>query len=136
MYLSLKYGKLSQGVFVKVPSSLIQRHKIHFHNIVGGVQIILGNNGYIWISPTTGKDVETGGFAENLESISESDRENIVRLRNCILALVAHNKQLFSTIILYAYDASMSYNVKELRKPKIIEEVVYCVMQRIETEGI
>ncbi|GIY51120.1 exosome complex component RRP4 [Caerostris darwini] len=133
---SLKYGKLSQGVFVKVPSSLIQRHKIHFHNIVGGVQIILGNNGYIWISPTTGKDVETGGFAENLESISKSDRENIVRLRNCILALVAHNKQLFSTIILYAYDASMSYNVKELRKPKIIEEMVYSVMQRIETEGI
>ncbi|GIX84780.1 exosome complex component RRP4 [Caerostris extrusa] len=131
---SLKYGKLSQGVLVKVPSSLIQRGKIHFHNIVSGVQIILSNNGYIWISPTTGGDVETGGFTENFEHISKSVRKDIARLRNCILALVAHNKQLYSTIILYAYEASLSYGVKQLRKPDIIKEVVDSVMQRMEVE--
>ncbi|GIX84782.1 exosome complex component RRP4 [Caerostris extrusa] len=125
---------LSQGVLVKVPSSLIQRGKIHFHNIVSGVQIILSNNGYIWISPTTGGDVETGGFTENFEHISKSVRKDIARLRNCILALVAHNKQLYSTIILYAYEASLSYGVKQLRKPDIIKEVVDSVMQRMEVE--
>lgn len=48
---SLKYGKLAQGILVKVFPSLIQRRKTHFHNLPCGASIILGNNGFIWISP-------------------------------------------------------------------------------------
>lgn len=59
--------KLSQGQLVKVASCLVQRKKTHFHNIVSGVQLILSNNGYIWMEPTSGEDVETGGFVQNLE---------------------------------------------------------------------
>ncbi|GFS32888.1 exosome complex component RRP4 [Nephila pilipes] len=132
---SLKYGKLSQGQLVKVPSYLIQRTKTHFHNIVSGVQLILSNNGYIWISPISGEGVETGGFVQNLEYISTSDRENIARLRNCILGLTAHNKQLNDTVVLYAYHASVVHEPKELLKPEIRKEVVDTVMQRIEFEG-
>ncbi|XP_042900117.1 exosome complex component RRP4 [Parasteatoda tepidariorum] len=131
---SLKYGKVSQGQLVKVPASLIQRKKTHFHNIVSGIQIILSNNGYIWISPASAEDVETGGFAENLERVSKEDRENISRIRNCILALTQHNKLLSDTIILYAYDASLVYEVKELLKPEIIKKVVTAVEERIELE--
>lgn len=31
--------------------SLIKRRKNHFHNLPCGISIIIGNNGYIWISP-------------------------------------------------------------------------------------
>ncbi|XP_035218865.1 exosome complex component RRP4-like isoform X3 [Stegodyphus dumicola] len=109
---SMKYGKLSQGQLVKVPSSLVLRKKTHFHDIVSGIQIILSNNGYIWIAPISGEDIETGGFAQNLECISKVDRESIARLRNCILALAKYNKMLSDTIILYAYNASLSYEAR------------------------
>lgn len=41
--------KLSQGTLVIVYPSLVKRCKNHFHNLCGA-SIILGNNGYVWIS--------------------------------------------------------------------------------------
>lgn len=49
---SLKYGKLRNGMFVKVNSSLIVRTKNHMHDMPGGVSVILGVNGYCWIFKT------------------------------------------------------------------------------------
>lgn len=49
---SLKYGKLRNGMFVKVSSSLIVRTKNHMHDLPGGVSVILGVNGYCWIFKT------------------------------------------------------------------------------------
>jgi exosome complex component RRP4 len=49
---SLKYGKLRNGVFVKVPSSLVVRSKYHSHELPGGVSVILGVNGYVWLRKT------------------------------------------------------------------------------------
>lgn len=50
--------QLSQGVLVKVFPSLIKRRKTHFHNLPCGASIILGNNGFIWISPTANSEIE------------------------------------------------------------------------------
>lgn len=36
---------------MKVPASLIKRRKTHIHNLPTGISVILGNNGYVWISP-------------------------------------------------------------------------------------
>uniref|UniRef100_A0A915D2M9 K Homology domain-containing protein n=1 Tax=Ditylenchus dipsaci TaxID=166011 RepID=A0A915D2M9_9BILA len=47
---SLKYGKLGQGVLVKVLPHLVKRRKSHFCNHHFGAPIILGCNGYVWIS--------------------------------------------------------------------------------------
>lgn len=33
------------------------------------MQVILSNNGYIWISPQSTEEVETGGYIENLQVI-------------------------------------------------------------------
>lgn len=46
---SLKYGKLRNGIFLKVPSSLIVRSKNHTHNLPGNITVILGVNGFIWL---------------------------------------------------------------------------------------
>lgn len=43
-----KYGKLFNGFFVQVTHSLIKRQKNHILNF-GCVEVILGNNGYVWI---------------------------------------------------------------------------------------
>ncbi|XP_075210502.1 exosome complex component Rrp4 isoform X2 [Lycorma delicatula] len=69
---SLKYGKLSQGVLVKVYPGLIKRCKTHFQKLACGVSLILGNNGFIWIYPTSdSNEDEGGGFVQNLDKVSE-----------------------------------------------------------------
>jgi len=47
---SLKYGKLRNGSFLEVAPALVQRCKSHFHSLACGVDLILGLNGYIWVS--------------------------------------------------------------------------------------
>ncbi|GBL51968.1 Exosome complex component rrp4 [Candidozyma auris] len=49
---SLKYGKLRNGVFLKVPSSLIIKQKNHSFDMPGSVSIVIGMNGFIWLSKT------------------------------------------------------------------------------------
>lgn len=68
---------------MKVPPTLIRRKKTHFHNIISGIQIILSNNGYIWIAPQSLEDVETGGYAENLQVFSF----HIIYFEICVIFL-------------------------------------------------
>ncbi|RWS04392.1 exosome complex component RRP4-like protein [Dinothrombium tinctorium] len=106
---SLKYGKLGQGVLIRVSPSLIERRKTHTHNLPCGVHIILGNNGFIWICPQIDEGTESGGFAVNLDPVSFSDRETIARLRNCIMLLARQKMMLYDTSISYCYDISTEY---------------------------
>ncbi|XP_072015737.1 exosome complex component RRP4-like [Amphiura filiformis] len=134
---SLKYGKLGQGVMIKISPSLIKRCKTHFHNLPCGASIILGNNGYVWIYPTASKDDEhqhAGGFVQNLQPVSFSDREVIARLRNCIVGLAEHRMLLYDTSVLYTYEASSNFDAGELLKSDIMDIIIEEVRTRIQME--
>ena len=47
---SLKYGKLENGQLIIVPSILVKRLPQHYISLPIGIDIILGKNGYIWIT--------------------------------------------------------------------------------------
>lgn len=113
---SNKYGKLPEGVLIKVPSVLIKRSKLHFHRLPCNATVILGNNGYIWVGPHFSPD-------QPIEPFTQTSRETIARLSNVIKALAAYGVQLFDTIILTAYDISMKYKVKELLNAEVMEHV-------------
>jgi exosome complex component RRP4 len=49
---SLKYGKLENGQLAIVPASLIKRLPQHYISLPWGVDVLLGKNGYIWITST------------------------------------------------------------------------------------
>ncbi|XP_038601513.1 exosome complex component RRP4 isoform X1 [Tachyglossus aculeatus] len=134
---SLKYGKLGQGVLAQVSPSLVKRQKTHFHDLPCGASVILGNNGFIWIYPTSEqKEEEVGGFIANLEPISMTDREVISRLRNCIMCLVSQKVMLYDTSILYCYEASLPHQIKDILKPEVMEEITMETRQRLmELEG-
>lgn len=68
---SLKYGKLRNGMFVKVNSSLIVRTKNHMHDMPGGVSVILGVNGYCWIFKTKIKAESAGNSSNAAKAESE-----------------------------------------------------------------
>ncbi|KAH8299860.1 hypothetical protein KR044_007103 [Drosophila immigrans] len=123
---SLKYGKLSQGILVKVFPALVKRRKMHFHNLPCGASVILGNNGYIWVAPTKGEEQDggEGGFAQNLnEVVPRSEREVIARLRNCILALAKCKLMLYDTSIQYAYEESLKYEPRELLQQHVMFDI-------------
>ncbi|EGO20581.1 hypothetical protein SERLADRAFT_476909, partial [Serpula lacrymans var. lacrymans S7.9] len=56
---SLKYGKLRNGQLIIVPPILVRRLKSHFISLPCGVDLILGLNGYIWVSKHV-KDIDQG----------------------------------------------------------------------------
>ncbi|EDV36657.1 uncharacterized protein Dana_GF11836 [Drosophila ananassae] len=123
---SLKYGKLSQGLLVKVFPALVKRRKMHFHNLPCGASVILGNNGYIWIAPTKAQEQDggEGGFAQNLnEHVPRNDREVIARLRNCVLALAKCKLMIYDTSIQYAYEESLKYEAHELLQQNAIYDI-------------
>ena len=49
---TLKYGKLENGQLIIVPPSLVKRLPQHYVTFPWGVDVILGRNGYIWITRT------------------------------------------------------------------------------------
>ncbi|XP_061929361.1 uncharacterized protein LOC107997117 [Apis cerana] len=116
----LKYGKLSQGIMLKVSPALIKRKKTHFHTLENGASLILGNNGYIWIGASRqDTDRSEGGFTQDLSRIPQVNREVCARLRNCILILAQCNIQLTDTSVTYAHEESMKYKVNELLEPEL-----------------
>ncbi|XP_059047506.1 exosome complex component RRP4 [Achroia grisella] len=125
---SLKYGKLSQGTLVKVYPSLIKRRKNHFHNLPCGIAVIMGNNGYIWISP----QIQENMAEENEQIVSRTDREAMARVKNCIAALVASKMMLDDTSIMFAYEESLKYDsVKDLLDPEAMLEIAFLTQHRI-----
>lgn len=127
---SLKYGKLANGQLVKVAAYLVKRLKQHFHPLKSyGVDMIIGCNGYIWISAsseaqTSGEaqstgptsqarthsaDSETGGSGS--QPISLKVRENICRLANSIRVLSALGFLIQPDSIIDTFDASISMGI-------------------------
>lgn len=123
---NLKYGKLPQGLVIKVSPSLVKRCKSHVHNLPCGATVILGNNGYIWIGPlmSSESDLSVRDRTQDCTTVELGDREVIARLRNSILALTRFGVQLFDTSVNYAYDASLAWRVKELLTEEVQETIV------------
>ncbi|KAI8429655.1 hypothetical protein MSG28_000234 [Choristoneura fumiferana] len=135
---SLKYGKLTQGTLVKVFPSFIQRRKNHFHNLPCGISVIIGNNGYIWISPLHQNIMIEENKEEiqndELQPVSRADRETMSRVKNCIAALVASDVKLDATSINFAYEESLKYeSVKEFLEPEAMLDVAFLTQHRIKS---
>jgi len=128
----MKYGKLSQGIMIKVPPMLIQRSKTHYHNLENGATLILGYNGYVWIGANIQNvDKSEGGFTEDLSKIPVENREMCARLRNCILILAQSNILLSDISVMYAYEESSKYEVHELIQPEVMLDVSLLTHHRL-----
>lgn len=112
---SLKYGKLRNGMLLTLTPRLIRRLKSHFVHLPApcgphGVDVILGLNGYVWVSLGS-KQAREG--AEGLESegvyrndndaMDAEDRAAITDVANVISMLAAHDVPLSDTLIAEGY---------------------------------
>lgn len=121
---SLKYGKLENGQLLQVPSGLIKRMAQHYVSFPFGVDIILGANGYIWITRSTPKewtedtnDVdEAVPLAETLQRIRQrhaetpilgDERLKIARVANAVNVLRSTHSVISAESIQRIYSRSI-----------------------------
>ena len=130
---SLKYGKLRNGVFLAVSGtgggggvarSRRQVWTVSTGNGGGEVDVVLGVNGYIWISKHISSDaastqisitrleetVSSSIYSSQNDEISPGTRREIARLAGCIRALVEAGVRVDEEMVMRAYDASLDIN--------------------------
>ncbi|KAL8659476.1 MAG: hypothetical protein Q9202_007112 [Teloschistes flavicans] len=136
---SLRYGKLRNGVFLRVSGtgggggvirSRRQVWTVQTANGGGDVDVVLGVNGYIWICKhSRGELVASSEEAKKMneitkmeEAISESlysnqndeigpqTRREIARLTGCVRALVENRVRVDEEMVTAAYQASLVYD--------------------------
>ncbi|TMW69855.1 hypothetical protein Poli38472_002011 [Pythium oligandrum] len=74
---SLRYGKLENGQFVQVQPSLVKRMKQHMVTLSSiGVDLILGTNGYIWIT----RSMSALGLDDQMEDTGPGNMETRVEV--------------------------------------------------------
>ena len=88
---SMKYGKLENGQMIVVPPSLVKRVKRHFVTLRCGVEIVLGHNGYLWLTASSssssssqkasGEEDEGNNNEEEEEVESETNVADVERSR-------------------------------------------------------
>ncbi|KAM0429367.1 hypothetical protein ACHAPT_006585 [Fusarium lateritium] len=123
---SLKYGKLRNGVFVSVTGTgggggVVRAKRqvwtMDVANAGGQVDVLLGVNGYIWISKHVESDVaaEAAGINRMEESVSSkvyssqndhmevSTMREIARIRSVILALVENGLKVDEDMVTRGY---------------------------------
>ena len=142
---SLKYGKLRNGVFLAVAGaggrggggvvrSRRQVWTIETGNGGGLVDVILGVNGYIWISKHTGDGDDEGGaekdknqqvsitrieevvstsvYSSQNDEISPATRREIARISGCIRVLVEGGVRVDEDTVNKAYGASLELELE------------------------
>ncbi|CAO3598402.1 unnamed protein product [Absidia cylindrospora] len=136
-----KFCKLRNGSFLCVPPVLVQRCKSQFHTLPCGVDIILGLNGYIWVnkklqglSNVATDDFDTSVvYSSTNDPIDQEERSDIARVINCIAALAKQYMYINDTIVVYTYEASLSYSVKELLQLDVIESITNEAKSRMDS---
>ncbi len=135
-----------------MPPGLIKRVKQHFCSLPCGVDAILGNNGYIWLTrtPETKGAIEEGRGArlvlvEEGEAkkkvhaetvVGSGDREKISRVANCIAALSSQFVVISPDTIMDVYNASVERGVetKDICLPLQVKALTDIARER-EAEG-
>jgi len=138
---SLKFGKLRNGQLVIIPPTLVRRLKSHFFSLPCGVDLILGLNGYIWVSKHVKESQQHGeegfdseGVYSNVNDVIDSaTRSAISRVSNIITILARHNVPLTDSILNEAYDWAIEQGVTvtEILTEDVGEAMVLSVTAQI-----
>lgn len=123
-----------------IPPALVKRSPSHFVTLPSGVDIILGLNGYIWISRHSKAIEAFNNNEEAVESLStederpveDSEREAIARTCNSVRALASKFMYVYETSITAVYEGSLEYAAKDLLKQDIIDLLTAQAREQIE----
>lgn len=151
---SLKYGKLENGQLIVVPAALIKRLPQHYISLPWGVDVLLGKNGFVWITRTIPKEwrAQEGGsdggggddsgapLAETLQRLKlrhaetallRDERLAVARVRNCVSALSRQSLTISPEAISSVYQRSLELEIepKNMIDPESIQEVTRHILE-------
>ena len=87
---NLKYGKLKNGILLKVNHMLVKKTKHQFINLVDDIKAILGLNGLIWIYFST-VEVEDEYFNDDKTKIDSLNKDEKPDYNSSILIVLFRN---------------------------------------------
>ncbi|KAI4840684.1 exosome complex component RRP4 [Plasmodium brasilianum] len=129
------YGKLTNGVLITVPQTLIQNQKKHIFVFSCNVQIILGMNGYIWISSPLkkSKDTNPNSIDEDIEGnkfeeVDDNTRKNISIISNIIKLLAKYHINInydIITKIYMQYTTNKNNTTSYILKPYVSDSYLF-----------
>jgi len=135
-----KYGKLVNGQCLQVPALLVKRCKQHFHSLPCGVDVILGNNGFIWMQASSEKkdesvSINSSGAANStttVEPLSREQREKVARVRNCVAALAQMHIAIYMETVMDVYAESLNLGLpaKDILNPNVLARVTQVALSR------
>jgi exosome complex component RRP4 len=107
---NLKYGKVKNGILIKVNHGLIKKKKHQFFELVKNVKIILGINGCVFIYFSSLK-VDDDFFTDDKNKISNFEKEEKPNFFQFILIILFRNivKNLDENDIIIEYESIMRY---------------------------
>lgn len=115
---SNKYGRLENGQLIVVPPTLIKRVKQHFLSLPCGIDVALGNNGYIWLSATPPPAIrerfeqsdDRVAMQQELAALETPPevRRRICRVHNAIALLRQRHRAISPDSIMEVYEASIA----------------------------
>lgn len=127
-------GKLENGCFCSVIPSLIRRTNSHFITLKCNVDIILGVNGYIWITQTLSEEEQEKKDAQGSDysppPIDIETRKRMIRVRNSILALSKNFLPIHPDTIIDVYKQSLKYEEKDMLKRDVIDAITKSVQMK------
>ena len=87
---NLKYGKLKNGILLKVNHMLVKKTKHQFINLVDNIKAILGLNGIIWVYFST-VEVEDEYFNDDKTKIDSLNKDEKPDYNSSILIVLFRN---------------------------------------------
>ncbi|QLG71967.1 hypothetical protein HG535_0C03200 [Zygotorulaspora mrakii] len=127
---SLKYGKLRDGQFCEVPSSLIVRSKNQTHNLPGNVTVVLGVNGFIWLRKTSKMDsARDAPSIGNASAAAKSGPTGAISLRSADdISITRLEEESSWQIYSDENDPSISNGIKKTicRYSNVIKALAFC----------
>ncbi|KAH9597918.1 K Homology domain [Trypanosoma melophagium] len=132
-----KYGRLSGlGTFISVSPALVKRAKYQFFTVESfPVNVILGINGMIWISPDAQPKVSNGVSIPPNEEGDVDVRRSVARVANCIRIMNGTRLPIFAKSINAAVEVSIDLGLGpfEILQQSNYEQITTAVLEKITT---
>uniref|UniRef100_A0A1I7SYU9 Ribosomal RNA-processing protein 4 n=1 Tax=Caenorhabditis tropicalis TaxID=1561998 RepID=A0A1I7SYU9_9PELO len=131
-----KYGKLQQGIMIKVPPHLIKKSKKHFHTLPYGMAVIIGCNGNVWVTPSLPETTveEDGSHITEFQKVPQDVRLAMIRVAACIRLLRDYSIAIFLNSLTTCYEMSQPYDIKELSEQDTSSRLAYLIAARLMQE--
>lgn len=128
---NMKYGKLKNGMLVKVNANLVKKMKSHFVNLMNGIKIIFGKNGNIFVYYSS-KEL-TKDMLNSQENYDVIDENEIIPVESMMLIILTKNliEQLDSNQVIIDLNIIMRLLVEYLAEKSIFTKYVNEILQKV-----